>query len=207
MQKWMILLLVWTLNVWSAPHAKKILTESAAQFKAYQGLKIDFKVESQSLMTGDKSQYSGELLTGASGQFKVLTPQIHLYSDAKTFWDYRPQAKQVLIKSFADVKMQLGPSQVLLQYLECEPTNIEAKTLGQSKVWKITLKPSTQLQQYSEIIVWVHQTTLKPVQMQTLDYSENQVKYEIKKFEEQKSLSQGNFQWKKLAEVEVIDMR
>lgn len=200
-------LLVQGLAVSASLEPQAILEQSAHSLQTGQGHLVEFKVQTQSLITGDKSEYEGVLLTGPGQEFALKTPSIQLYRDNQNFWNYNTRSQQVLVKPAASTTGALGPSQALLQYLECEPMSLDSQKLGTQPVWHLKLKPSESLQQFAEIEVWLDQETLKPLKLRIMDYSENEVQYDILKFEPNPTQGMTQFQWKPVTGVELIDMR
>lgn len=85
--------------------------------------------------------------------------------------------------------------------------SLDSQKLGTQPVWHLKLKPSESLQQFAEIEVWLDQETLKPLKLRIMDYSENEVQYDILKFEPNPTQGMTQFQWKPVTGVELIDMR
>ena len=187
--------------------AQNLLNKSADKYQKVSGLNIEFESKAENVLTGDVNQYQGELYTQAKTRFKLVTPSIELYSDGESFWDYRPKAQQVLIKNYSDVGMKLGPSQILLEYLECQPKSMKKEKWNGEEVMHIILEPSEKLQQFSQIEVWISSKSLAPKSIRTADYSENIVDYKIKKFKVVKTFAPNFFVWPIQEGVEFIDMR
>lgn len=202
-----IFFLAFMAQVWSQESAHAVLKKSAMRYQAATGLDIAFQLNTINLITDDAQSYEGLLQTGLPTQFVLKTPGLELYSDGVTLWDFRPNSQQVLVKSLSDVGMRLGPSQILLQYLECEAKSMKVEKVAGESLYHIVLEPTEELRQFSEIEVWLSTKDLSPKLLKTLDYSENQVDYVISRFKMVASPDTGMFQWARTKGVEVIDMR
>ncbi len=202
-----ITLMMGVVSLFANPSSEEILGQALKRYESNRAFEMKFQVLSLNEMTGDKSQNSGFLKTGNAGEFLLRTPQVEFYSDNKTFWDYRPISKQVVVKNFADVQMKMGPSQVLLKYLGCQARSMMLEKVGKKSVWKMDLIPNKGLQQYSELRVWLDPQTFEPIQMETLDYSENLTQYKIESFKILRTSVPTDFIFPSPQGVEIIDMR
>jgi outer membrane lipoprotein carrier protein len=182
---------------------EEALQKSALFYRSGENISFSFKVDIEYEVTGETAQYEGSVLVAGKDNFILKTPTLEVYSDGVNMWEYRPKAKQVLIKSLLDLENSLHPSDILFKYLECKPLVVTKSPQG----LVLSLDPKGKIKALENMKVWLKLSTFEPTRLETIDVSGNKSVYSLKKIKKNIKIALNHFEFITPKGIEEIDMR
>ncbi|MCQ2092340.1 MAG: outer membrane lipoprotein carrier protein LolA [Fibrobacter sp.] len=187
--------------------ADEAMEKSKAWFKSGKAWSLNFKVQVFYADSPDITSQQGSLTVAEGDKFKLDLSGIQFYSDGESLWQYNVEQKQVLIKAVEDLSSSLHPSELLFKYLNCKATSIGSGSFNNQKLWVLKLDPSKYAGQFDQMEVWLSQKDFSPVRLYTVDPAGNSSWYNIIDLKVVKNLSDNDFKFKSVKDVDEIDMR
>lgn len=190
-----------------AMEASEVMEKSKAWFKTGKAWNVEFKLQVYYKDSPDIASESGKLLVAEGDKFRLEMAGIKFYSDGESMWQWNVEQKQVLIKAVEDLSSTFHPSELLFKYLNCEAKSLGEGEFGGQKHWVLKLNPAKYAGQFSEMEVWLSKKDFSPTRLYTVDPSGNASWYNIIKLNVMKKISNDDFKYKTMKDVDEIDMR
>ncbi len=201
------LLLCFAVQSIFAISADEAMEKSKAWFKSGKAWSLDFKLQVFYADSPDIASQQGSLMVAEGDKFKLDIAGIKFYSDGESLWQHNVEQKQVLIKAVEDLSSSLHPSELLFKYLNCKAKEIGEGNFNGQKLWVLKLDPSKYAGQFTQMEVWLNQKDFSPVRLFTVDPEGNGSWYNIINLKVVKKISDADFRYKAIADVDEIDMR
>lgn len=78
------------------PEAKKILDKVSEKTDSYKNLRVKFNYVVENKQSGEKSVHMGYAFLSGK-KYKIIIPDIEIFSDGKTVWTYMKDAREITI--------------------------------------------------------------------------------------------------------------
>lgn len=205
----LLLLLIagFSLQAQNDPKAKEILDKSAAKFKSYKAVEVDFNLSMENKAEDIHENHKGQAWMKGN-LYKLNVMEVENYYDGKNIYTYMPEANEVSIKNPEEEEEEM-----------LNPTNlfdIHNKGFAQKLVSNdngvayIELIPTDKKRNFKKIGIWIDPSTSMIQKVTSFGKDGNDVIITINSIKQPASLPADSFfkfDEKKHPGVEIVDMR
>lgn len=198
------------------PEAGTILDKTAAKYRSYNGMEVDFTLSAirPKLKPEDAdSKYTdtdnGKLYMKGD-KFKIVLNGYELYCDGKTTYNYSSKAKEVQINDYEESAENLSPTRIFKLYKDGYSYQIKEKKPFQGKnVTVVELAPANHKVSYFKIDIAIEDATYIIMEAKVYEKSGTRYVYKINKVTTEEALSDASFVFdsQKHAGVKLVDLR
>lgn len=199
---------------WSAPlesasliAAKAWIQEIASPLSQANRLEVHFTTTIETADGGSQPGYDGQLFTADSNVFRLNIPAGTYVSDGKTYWEYHPSTKQVIVKPAQTLAGKALPARMLLDYLSAEPLSCDTLKQGKASLVRIGLRPSESSANLDSLDIRISLKSRQWQSVGTVDVNGMRTTYTLKKCRAIASLPTSHFVFNPPKGVEIVDMR
>lgn len=196
-----------TLQAQNDPKAKEILDKSAAKFKAYTAVEVDFNLSMENKAENINENHKGKAWMKGN-MYKLNIMDVENYFDGKNIYTYMPEAKEVNIKNPNEEEEEmLNPTKLFDIHNKGFIQKLVSATNG---IAYIELTPSDSKRNFKKIGIWVNPTTSTIQKVTSFGKDGNNVIITINNIKQPTSVPDDSFfkfDTQKHSGVEVIDMR
>lgn len=187
--------------------AKEILDKSAAKFKAYPAVEVDFNFAMENQTENINENHKGHAMLKGN-MYKLELMDVVNYYDGKNIYTYMPEVKEVNIKNPSEEEEDmLNPTNLF----EIHNKGFRQKYISTANgVAYIELTPLDSKKNFRKIGVWVNPTTSMIQKVTSFGKDGNNVIITINSIKQPATLpatSYFKFDPKQFPGVEVIDLR
>ncbi|MFC1585345.1 outer membrane lipoprotein carrier protein LolA [Fibrobacterota bacterium] len=183
------------------------MLEAVQYYSTARSLVIEFKADMYWSATEEWNPSQGKLWLWGKNQFHLFLPEIEVVSDGKTLWKYSRENKQVVVENFEDSGESTHPSQILFEFLQCEPLSLERIREKKRQYYRIVLDASKHSRNFDSLVVYLDPKSHAPQVIKTLDAAENRSIYRIRKMKRDVGFKKKDFVFSIPKGVEVVDVR
>lgn len=189
------------------PKAKEILDKSAAKFKAYPAVEVDFTLAMENKTENINEVHNGKAWMKGN-KYKLNLMDVENYFDGQYIYTYMPEANEVNIKNPSDTEEEMLNPAVLF---DIHNKGFIQKLISSNKeVAYIELIPTDTKRNYKKVGIWINPTTSMIQKVTSFGKDGNDIIITIKNLQKPATLPTDaffKFDASKHPGIEIVDMR
>lgn len=203
----LLLITVFSLQAQNDPKAKEILDKSAAKFKSYQAVEVDFTLAMENSAEDIHETHKGQAWMKGN-MYKLNVMDVENYYDGKNIYTYMTEANEVNIKNPDEEEEEMLNPTTLFDIHN--KGFIQKLVSTENGVTYIELIPTDKKRNFKKIGIWVNPTTSMIQKVTSFGKDGNDVIITINSIKQPASIPADNFfkfDAKKHPNIEIVDMR
>lgn len=189
------------------PKAKEILDKSAAKFKSYKAVEVDFTLSMENKTEDIHETHKGQAWMKGN-MYKLNVMDVENYYDGKNIYTYMPEANEVSIKNPDEEEEEMLNPTTLFDIHNKE--FVQKLVSNNNGVAYIELTPTDKKRNFKKIGIWVNPVNSMIQKVTSFGKDGNDVIITINSIKQPATIpADGFFKFddKQYPDIEIVDMR
>ncbi len=187
--------------------AKAALRKAIAFQREAKDLSLKFKAKVYNSALDKEDEYEGKLLLKDTTRFRLEIPGGIYVSDGETYWEYHAQNHQVVIRKAKDLEDKPLPGDVLLRFLDSDPTSLSHTKADGKEYLELRLDPTRAMKNLDSLAVLLDKANYSVHRISSRDVSGNEARYTVTAVKRNSGLKDQDFVFDPPKGADMVDMR
>jgi chaperone LolA len=187
--------------------ARDALRRAIVFHRQAEDIAFRFEAEVYTADLDKRDTYRGRLLLKDSTRFRLEIPGGTYVSDGKSYWEYHPKNKQVVVRDAAEMAGQPLPGEVLLRFLDSEPLSVKRVKSGGKEVLELRLDPARAMKNLDSLAVQLDRRDHSLRRIASRDVNGNESVYTLLSVKRNGGIKDREFAFSPPKGTETVDMR